>query len=155
MGSILLIHGADFRANGMPLRQPVETDVMPTLQSNALNLGKSLTYASGNMYIVDSSTRIGIDKTTFEGSSLSFKVKTGFQIALAVWKGGTRASSKADGTLQANASSWQWITVSEFEMTLDLSVYDTIAMNIRYNDNTTVFTDNVLTNYLEYAKVRG
>ena len=154
MGSILLVQGADFRANGMPLSQlPVEQDVMPTLQSNALALGQALQYSGGNVIITTSTTRVAVNKTTFEGLYLHLKVKAGFQIALAVWKGTSYASSIEDGTLLANAASWKWITVPQFELTLDLSEYDTVAMNIRYDDNTTAFTDNVLTNYLDYAKV--
>lgn len=158
MGKFLIVKGASFAVNGMPFDNPdpdpSEEDLMSTFQSNMLNLGYGLTYQSGSLNSTASTTRIGCPYTAILSSKtqIRFKLKSGFQIALAAKKtGGDYASTNADGTLNAHAASWQWVTTTD-EVIINLADYDQFGFNVRYSDNATSFSSNTLTEFFDYIK---
>lgn len=132
---------------------PTPSDPYPVLdlfQANVLQLGKCFTYSSGRLSQSNNSKRIAANKTTINlpFTYVKFKMKDGFNIAMAAYKGSSYASSNADGTFSVQ-SSWSWIVPNTI-VTLALATYDTFAFNVRYADNTTVFTNNTLSNYIDY-----
>lgn len=148
MGKFLIVKGADFSENGMPFG----VDMMPVFATNMLPLGTALLY-SGNDTLIETETmtRIACGKTTIVSnrSSLNFKVKTGFQIAMvAITSNNVWASTNPDGTLSTKTY-WEWVTSTD-SITIDLTLYKTFAINIRHSDNTTAFTSNNIYQALDY-----
>lgn len=158
MGKFLIVKGASFTINGMPFDNPdpdpSEEDLMSTFQSNMLNIGYGVIYSNGSLNSTATTTRIGCPYTTIlsDKTQIRFKLKSGFQIALAAKKtGGDYASTKVDGTLNAHASSWEWVTTTN-EVIINLADYDQFGFNVRYSDNSTVFSTNTLSDYFIYIK---
>ena len=129
------------------------TNVLPEFQANTLELGKCLTYSRGGVSIQNNTKRIGVQKTTIsETGTIKFKMISGFQIALAAYKGNAYASTNSGGELVASNGSWNWVTQTD-EIKVNLTNYDTFAINIRYSDNTTSFQSNDLTNYIDITVI--
>lgn len=153
MGKTLTIIGADFETNAIDvLPSPIDHPTMQLFQTNANPLGTALTYSRGILDTTQSATRISVNKTQVAGTTIKIKMRAGFQLAIAAYKGTSYAASNADGTLQAIASTWAWITDTG-ELSYNLASYDTFAFNIRYADNTTTFTSNNLEGFFDYITI--
>lgn len=151
MGKYLVIKGADFSQNGISVIDV--NNVLPSFQANALQVGKALQFSNGILTVVNSNTRVAVNKTYLNSNYtyLKIKLKTDFQIAYVAFNGNAYATSNADGTYTAGAGSWNWVT-SNNEIIIPLADYNELAFNVRYSDNTTEFTSNDLTQYFEYIR---
>ena len=154
MGKLLIINGADFSVNGTSIINYV--NVIPLFQANALSVGNCLSYSGGTINYSSNSKRVGVDKTTMPSgyTSIRFKAKSGFEIALALFKSSDPSVAKgtdANGDATVNGG-FQWVSPNK-ELIFNLSDYDIFAFNVRYDDNTTEFTSNTLTNYFDYIDV--
>lgn len=154
MGKLLVIKGADFRTNGIEFFNRM--NAIPLFQENILPLGKCISFTGGIVGIASNNTRVASNKTTMPSgySTIRFKPKSGFEIALALFNSNDSSVKKgtaANGEATVNGG-FRWVSPNK-EISFDLSDFDIFAFNVRYDDNTTEFTSNELTSYFDYIEL--
>lgn len=142
----------------VPPTPPTPTDIIEDMQGSMLSVGQviqgvtgGIANAWGNFRTISGNTRVAlwkynINQSIVSGkSTLTITPKSGFDIAAACLKNDNTAYGyDANGNV---ANSFAWTT--DGSIVVDLTITKAILFNIRYKNNTTAFTDNILANYVD------